>query len=392
MQANKETKIRVMYVMPTNLRSKTFEWICRDLNRERFELSFIIFNQGQTNLGEYLTTQNIPYCSIKYSGIHNLFWATWHIYCYCRKNKIDIVHAHGVDPCIAGFIAAYFAGVQIRIQTRHHGGPFPFPLRVPWSGVYDRFINFLSSKIVAPSQKVKDILVGCDRAAPSKIVLIPHGFDLEAFTNVSEKNVQNIRDKYNIGNVAPVVGVIARYAEWKGVHYIIPAFYRLLEDYPSAFLVLANARGSYRKVIHKQLQSIPNNRYVEIPFENDLFALYKLFDVFVHVPIAPAQEAFGQVYVESLAAGIPSVFTQAGVVDEFVVHNKHAYLVDYQNSNQIYTGIKTILENPSLRESIICNGYQEVQERFNIKSVINSLETLYFSEFETTKTLTKNQQ
>ena len=161
-QVSKRMKIRVMYVVPTNLRSKTFEWICRDLNKEKFELSFIIFDQGKTNLVEYLIKHNIPCLSIKYSGIQNLFWATWQIYRYCRRNKIDIVHAHGVDPCLASFIAAYFAGVQIRIQTRHHGGPFPFPSRVPWSGIYDRFINFLSSKIIAPSRNVKDILVSRD--------------------------------------------------------------------------------------------------------------------------------------------------------------------------------------------------------------------------------------
>jgi glycosyltransferase involved in cell wall biosynthesis len=384
MAANKKTKIRVTYVIATNLRFKIFECICRELSRDNFDLSFILLNQCQTELAGYLTAQNIPYYSIKYSSKYsiNLFVAIWKIYRYCRKNKIDIIHTHGVDACLAGLIGAYFAGVKIRIQTRHHGGPFSWPQRVPWGGVYDRFNNFLSSKIIAPSRHVKDTLVSCDRAAPSKIILIHHGFDLEAFANVSFEDVQNLKDKYNIKNVAPVVGVVARYVEYKGINYIIEAFQSLLEDYPSAFLILANARGNYRKVIHRQLQSVPNNRYVEIPFDNDIEALYSLFDVFVHVPIAPALEAFGQVYVEALAAGIPSVFTPAGIVDEFVIHNKHAYLVDYQNSSQIYKGIKTILETSSLRESLISNGYQRVQEMFNLKQMIKSLETLYILDFE----------
>jgi glycosyltransferase involved in cell wall biosynthesis len=385
MQANNTRKIRVTYVVATNLRFKLFEWICRDLSRERFELSFILLNQGSTDLADYLKAQNIPYYSIKYSSKYslNLFWTIWKISRYCRRNKIDIIHTHGVDACLAGLIAACWAGVQIRIQTRHHGSPFPWPQRVPWGELYDRFNNFFSSKIIAPSQKVKDTLVSRDKAAPSKIVLIHHGFDLESLANISEEKVQYLREKYNIKNVAPVVGVVARYVAWKGVHYIVPAFRRLLEDYPCAFLVLANARGHYYKVIHKQLPAIPSNRYVEIPFEKDMFALYKLFDVFVHVPITPTQEAFGQVYVEALAAGIPSVFTQSGVVDEFVVHNKHAYLVDYQNSSQIYEGIKTILGNNSLRESLVYKGHQRVQEMFNLKQMIDSLESLYLSEFET---------
>lgn len=134
MQENRVQKIKILYVVPTNLRSKTFEWICRDFNTDKFELSFIIFDQGKTDFTEYLATHNISYLNLKYSGINDLFGATWKIYQYCLKSKIDIVHAHCVDPCLAGFIGAFFAGVKIRIQTRHHGGPFPFPQRVPWSG------------------------------------------------------------------------------------------------------------------------------------------------------------------------------------------------------------------------------------------------------------------
>lgn len=243
-------------------------------------------------------------------------------------------------------------------------------------------INFLSSKIIVTCQNVKNLTLYEDKANPEKVVTIPYGFELKAFTDVSQDNVQSLRDKHNIPQVAPVIGAMSRFAQWKGVHYIVPAFGKLLEDYPSAFLVLANARGSYGEVIRQQLQSIPSHRYVEIPFEDDLFALYKLFDIFVHVPITPTQEAFGQVYVESLAAGIPSVFTLSGVVDDFIVHKKYAYLVDYENSEQIYIGIKTILDNPSLKESLIKNGYKEVEKKFNIESVVSSLEMLYLSEFE----------
>ncbi|NEO44857.1 MAG: glycosyltransferase family 4 protein [Moorea sp. SIO4A3] len=386
-QANKRRKIRVTYVIATNLRFKRFEWICSELSKERFELSFILLNQGQTDLPEYLTAQKIPYISIKYSNKYslNLFWAIWKISRYCRKNKTDIVHTYGVDGSLVGLSGACLGGVQIRIQSRTHAGPFPWPQRVPWGQVYDHFNNFLSSKITMTSQKVKDIVISYDGVAPSKVIPIHPGFDLEAFAKVSEENLQNIKEKYNIKNVAPVVGVVSRYVAWKGVHYIVPAFGKLLEDYPSALLVLANARGNYRKEIHRQLQSIPTDRYVEIPFENDMFALYKLFDVFVHVPMAPNMEAFGQVYIEALAAGIPSVFTRSGVVDEFIVHNKHAYLVDYENSDQIYEGIKTILENNSLRESLIYNGGQSVRDMFDLKQMIGSLESLYLSEFETTQ-------
>ncbi|NES45701.1 hypothetical protein, partial [Moorena sp. SIO2C4] len=111
-QANKRRKIRVTYIIATNLRFKRFEWICSELSKERFELSFVLLDQGPTDLSEYLTAQKIPYISIKYSNKYslNLFWAIWKSYRYCRQNKTDIVHTYAVDGSLVGLTAAYLAG------------------------------------------------------------------------------------------------------------------------------------------------------------------------------------------------------------------------------------------------------------------------------------------
>ena len=69
------------------------------------------------------------------------------------------------------------------------------------------------------------------------------------------------------------------------------------------------------------------DRYTEIVYETDMPALYKTFDVFVHVPVEPHFESFGQVYVEAMASGIPSVFTLAGAATEFVRDGENALVV-----------------------------------------------------------------
>ena len=74
------------------------------------------------------------------------------------------------------------------------------------------------------------------------------------------------------------------------------------------------------QAIQEAVKELPQNSYCVIPFEKDLFSLYQLFDVYVHTPINPTLEAFGQTYVEALAAGIPSVFTMSGVAPQFVLH------------------------------------------------------------------------
>jgi glycosyltransferase involved in cell wall biosynthesis len=271
-------------------------------------------------------------------------------------------------------IAARLAGVEKRIYSRHHGSYhheyFPSAIK------YDRFINFLSTDIVAISENVKNILIDYEGVPREKIHLIHHGFDLDAFRNVNTEKIMQMRQKYLSESPYPVVGVISRYIEWKGIQYIIPAFKKLLLTYPHAHLILANAKGNYEKQIQELLKEIPRQNYTEIVFEDDLFTLYRVFDVYIHTPINKNIEAFGQTYVEALASGIPSVFTLSGVAKEFIVNRKNALVVDFQNSDSIYDAVMELLKNESLRNTLIQNGQQSV-EPFALNIFIRKLEELY---------------
>ena len=210
-----------------------------------------------------------------------------------------------------------------------------------------------------------------------KIKLIHHGFDLDFFAKVDEKRIADIKEKYNSNKQHPLVGVVSRYTLWKGVQYIIPAFEKLLKDYPNALLVLANTNGNDSAVIKKMLQKIPAKNVLEIDFEYDNAALYYLFDVFVHVPINHHAEAFGQTYVEALAAGIPAVFTLSGIAHDFIEHKRNAVVVNYENEKEITDALKLILEKPSLRQEIIKNGREDVYRLFSLKQMMDALEACY---------------
>jgi glycosyltransferase involved in cell wall biosynthesis len=185
-----------------------------------------------------------------------------------------------------------------------------------------------------------------------------------------------MKQKYLPESAYPVIGVISRYTEWKGIQYIIPAFKKLLQIYPDAHLVLANAKGNYGNQIKKLLREIPKKNYTEIVFEDDLFTLYRLFDVFVHTPINKNIEAFGQTYVEALASGIPSVFTLSGVSKEFIVNRQNALVVDFKNSDEIYHSVLELLKNEPLRNTLAKNGQKSI-EPFALNIFIRKLDELY---------------
>lgn len=366
---------KVTYIISNIDKALAFEWIAMLVNKQKFGLSFILLNPGTSALETFLQQKHIDATRITYRGKKDLATALFSTYRLLKKNKPDIVHCHLFDANLVGLTAAYLAGVKKRIYTRHHSSYHHeyYPSAVK----YDKLCNWLATDIVAISENVRSILLEKENVTSKKIQLIHHGFVLKDFSIVDENRINSLKSKYNPAKKHPVIGVISRYTKWKGIQFVIPAFKKLLETHPDALLILANANGNYLSEIKRMLATLPENSYREVVFEKDIFALYKLFNVFIHVPINKHAEAFGQIYVESLAAEIPSVFTQSGIAEEFIEDKKNALLVSYNNSHQITEAILRILNDKSLAEQMIREGKKAVSDLFEINTMISKLEFLY---------------
>jgi glycosyltransferase involved in cell wall biosynthesis len=366
---------KVVYIVSNIDKAFAFEWIAENLNLCKFQLTFIILNNKIPYLQEYLKNKRVTTFYIPYSGKRDFVKVFLKIYKLIKQLKPDIVHTHLFDANLIGLGAAYLYGVPKRIYTRHHSTFHHeyFPKAVK----YDRLTNYFSTDIVAISRIVEVTLLHKENVAPNKIHLIQHGFDLKKFETKIQNDSDTLKKKYSLkDNMHPVIGVISRYFELKGIPYIIAAFKELLKQYPNAYLILANSVGPDKAVIQQLLESLPESSYSEISFEPNLFALYHLFDIFVHVPIDPEIEAFGQIYIEALAAGVPSIFTLSGVAHEFIAHENNALVVGYKDSEEIYLSMLRILQDEHLRLKLIHNGKESVL-KFNLSAYIGALENLY---------------
>ncbi len=368
-------KKKVTYIISNIDKAIAFEWIVENIDKSRFTLSFILLNPGDSHLEGFLKKNNIQVDRITYHGKKSLLKAILKIRTLLKKDKTQTIHTHLFDANLAGLTAAWLAGVPKRIHTRHHSDYHH--VYYPKMIKYDRYINKRSTHIVSISKMVTSILVDEEKVNPSKISLIHHGFKLNEFNLNNKQKVNGLAINYNSLNKHPVIGVISRYTDWKGIQYIIPAFKQLLVVHPDALLILANANGNHKNEIQELLKGIPKKNYHEIAFEPDIFSLYHLFDVFVHVPISDKAEAFGQIYVEALAAGIPSVFTLSGIANEFIVDKENALVVPHKDSRAIFNAINTILTNKTLAEHLRDNGKKNVQTLFELNTMINKLEELY---------------
>ncbi|GAB4129692.1 MAG: hypothetical protein Fur0027_14770 [Raineya sp.] len=368
--------VSLTYIISDIDKALAFEWVAEGLDKTKFNLSFILLNKNpDCDLEKWLKDRNIPVYYVHYTGKKQLFSAFWKVRKLLNQLKTQIVHCHLFDASLIGLFAAKTLGIKKRIFTRHYATFHHeyFPRAV----YYDKFINYLATDIVAISKNVQNVLLEKENVKPEKISLIHHGFKLEMFEDVNQKDVEELKTKYNLHHKYPVIGVIARWIHLKGIQHIIPAFVKLLESYPNAHLVLANAKGEYVSEIKNLLSQIPKEHYTEISFEKKLPALYKTFTLYVHTPINAEVEAFGQTYVEALAAGVPSVFTLSGVASEFIEDEKNALIVDFCNSKAIFKASCRLITDKNLQETLIKTGKESVKNMFTLQTHLSRLQKLY---------------
>lgn len=367
---------KIAYIISLVNHSVLFTRTLQMLDKNKFDVSVILLHHHSTDFEQGLTAERISVQRIYYKSKHDMPRAIARIARALMRIKPDIVHTHLFEAGLAGMSAARLTGIKRRIHTRHdatiHHDYHPGAVK------YDKMINRMSTDIIAITENVKKILTGMENVSPDKIRIIHHGFDIGDFSQASADVKIEMCEKYfNTAKPFPVIGVVSRLIEWKGIQYIIPAFKELRKEQSNAHLILANATGPYADHIHKMLEELPTGSYTLVKFEKSIAALYSLFDIFVHVPVDEKSEAFGQVYIEAMSAGIPSIITKSGIACDYAESGNNCLIVPYKNSAAILEAMKKLLSDDSLRNKIAEHGKEVVLRDFTMEKMIAQLESMY---------------
>lgn len=129
-----------------------------------------------------------------------------------------------------------------------------------------------------------------------KVVKISNGADLQKFNSEGESYKTNLKK--------PIVLVVGAFTEQKRLDLVIKAVSKL----ENTSLLLVGGGGNLKSQLETEGAKLLGNRFqmLSIPF-NEMPKIYRSADVFT-LPSA-SSEAFGNVYVEAMASGLPVVAT-----------------------------------------------------------------------------------
>ncbi|MBD0310768.1 MAG: glycosyltransferase family 4 protein, partial [Microcoleus sp. T1-bin1] len=88
-------------------------------------------------------------------------------------------------------------------------------------------------------------------------------------------------------------------------------------------------------------------------------------------------EPFGIVALESFAARVPVVVSDAGGLPEVVLHTKTGVVTEANNRDSLAWGILEVLKNPGYARWLVDNAYEDLERRFSWPKLAMETEWVY---------------
>ncbi|HRH68106.1 MAG TPA: glycosyltransferase family 4 protein [Flavobacteriales bacterium] len=269
-----------------------------------------------------------------------MLFALPRLWWYMRRYRPDVVHSNLFDDSLPGMIAAWLAGIKVRVVTKQDTG-FHWMHAPRWMRL-DRLISRMATHVIAISDECERFLIERERADPKKVVRIHNGIPPVAFTQQDPSLMEQLRARFAIAGKGPIIGTVARFIEWKGYRYIIGAAARIVKQHPDARFLLCGTGGQENEIRNLVSQSGLDAHVIFTGWvdRKEMASFYGLLDIYLHAAIL---EPFGLVYAEAMMNGVPVVSTPTGAALDAIVDGKNGILVNERSAEALALGVERML-------------------------------------------------
>ena len=296
-----------------------------------------------------------------------------------QNEGVHIVHARSRAPAWSAKWAAQEAGAYF--ITTYHG---VYSEGMPFKRRYNS-VMASGDVVIAISNFIAELVVKRHRVPPERVVTIPRGADLAAFSDeaVPAARVVALMTRWGIADdPRPVILMPGRLTRWKGQTLFIEALALLKKRIGlrafSALIVGDEAKGGrFEAELARMIREAGLENTARIVGHcDDMPAAYKLASVTVSASLEP--EAFGRVAVESQAMGAPVVASAHGGALETVLDGETGYLFEPGSVEALAEALAQFLEMPPAFRELMCEAaVRHVRRNFNTERMQTKTLELY---------------
>lgn len=300
---------------------------------------------------------NLPFVEISMFGEADII-AAYKISKICRKNKINILHAHSAHSLSIAIMVKYFYTSVKLIGVR----------RVDFS-VNKNFLSKLKynskkiDKIICISEFIKKVLIK-DGINADKLITVRSGVDINKFNDIELP--KNFREKLCVRSDEVLLGSVAAFAGHKDIPNLIRAFKIVSEKLNNVKLCLVGD-GKLNDTIKQLIDELGlSDKVILTGYQQNVGEYLKSFDIFV---LSSKKEGLGTSIIDALAVGLPVVATRAGGIPELIEHNSNGVLVDIKNSSLLAKAVIELVSDKNKMAELGNNAKQSAM-KFSIDETI----------------------
>ena len=281
------------------------------------------------------------------------------IYDICKDNEIDILHSHLFFNDIYAILTKRKIKNLKIISSRHNSRR-----NIKKYKIINSYIDKKFNKIIAVSNSVKKDIMKFESL--KNIMVIYNAVDLDLINNIQPKKYDFLRE-INIISVGRLV-------KQKGFERLIEVFKIFNKAFPNSRLLICGEGKDGKKLEDYVHTNKMDNNILLLGNRKDVYSLMKSSDLFV---LLSRSEAFGIVFIEAMACGLPVMGGNVDGIKEIIKDN--GYLVDVDETPESYMKTAEIMinliKNKELMERMKNRSLKLVKE-FDIKNTIKKYEGL----------------
>jgi sugar transferase (PEP-CTERM/EpsH1 system associated) len=287
---------------------------------------------------------------------------------FFKKNKIKIVHTNNPAPHFWGGIAAWLAGVKVRIHTKHGRNFITIKRKV----FLNRISACFSKNIVSVSKDSAELTHKIEGVPKRKILTIYNGVDTDYFKKQSV-NVTLYED-FKIGRGNIIIGSISRFSQDKDHETLIKSFSEVIKTKPDTVLLLVGDGETKERMLELVHHLHLDNKVIFSGFRSDILDLLNFIDIFV---LSTHTEGISISLLEAMSAEKPVIATSVGGNGEIVEHGQNGLLVPENNIVELKEAILLMLENETERQRFSEEARKVVLEKFELSGTVKQYDQLY---------------
>jgi L-malate glycosyltransferase len=354
----------------------------RVLDRSQFDLHLACFRRWGHFLEE-VESCRFPIWEYRINSLHNhgTLREQWRFIQDLRRHRIQIVHTYNFYPNVFALPAAWLAQAPRVIASIRDTGVYQTPMQKR----VQRLACRLADCIVVNAEAVRRWLI--DEGFPrKKIVVIRNGVDLARFQKRADG--LRLREELGVPHAAPIVAIVSRLHEKKGLDDFLVAAARITARHPETRFLIVGDRlrvkdgavvkdDTYSGGLVRLAQRLGiADRVVFTGFRLDVPELLQE----VAVSVLPSlSEGLSNFLLESMAARVPVVTTRVGGSPEAVVDGETGILVPASDPERLASAIDSLLSDRDKARRMGQAGRRRMEERFSLEAMARATERLYRS-------------